>query len=144
MLNIKNKQNNITPQLVYMWENSHDLWETKHCRSTFIYANPFFCQRLNLSENSDIIEFSASELPLPIAKYEDSGNCINTLFDTNKAKDFSLTCLCFTKIHRPKTKRIYPIDFKMHRDGKGVNPREHSKLCDWGERVQPTKRQLER
>ncbi|OCA55214.1 hypothetical protein Phpb_01833 [Photorhabdus namnaonensis] len=25
----------------------------------------------------------------------------------------------------------------MHRDGKGVNPREHSKLCDRGERVQP-------
>ncbi len=27
---------------------------------------------------------------------------------------------------------LYPMDFKMHRDGKGVNPREHSKLCDWG------------
>ncbi len=39
---------------------------------------------------------------------------------------------------------LYPMDFKMHRDGKGVNPREHSKLCDRGERVQPTKRQLER
>ncbi|WP_289994523.1 hypothetical protein [Photorhabdus laumondii] len=37
-----------------------------------------------------------------------------------------------------------PMDFKLHRDGKGENPREHSKLCDWGERVQPTKRQLER
>ncbi len=31
---------------------------------------------------------------------------------------------------------IYPMDFKMDRDGKEVNPR--------GERVQPTKRQLER
>ncbi|OCA54418.1 DUF1418 family protein [Photorhabdus namnaonensis] len=30
---------------------------------------------------------------------------------------------------------IYPMDFKVHRDGKRVNPREHSKLCDWGERV---------
>ncbi len=42
---------------------------------------------------------------------------------------------------------IYPMDFKMHRDGKGENPREHSKLCDpsdQGERAQPTKRQLER
>ncbi|OHV51477.1 hypothetical protein BB987_17055 [Photorhabdus temperata] len=39
---------------------------------------------------------------------------------------------------------IYPIDFKMHRDGKGANPREHSELCDRGERVQPTKRPLER
>ncbi len=28
---------------------------------------------------------------------------------------------------------IYPMDFKMHRDGKGANPREHSQLCDWGE-----------
>ncbi|WP_387492309.1 hypothetical protein [Photorhabdus sp. RM96S] len=41
-------------------------------------------------------------------------------------------------------KIIYPMDFKMHRDGKGVNPREHRELCDRGERVQPTKRQLER
>ncbi|KTL63485.1 hypothetical protein AA106_00010 [Photorhabdus laumondii subsp. laumondii] len=38
---------------------------------------------------------------------------------------------------------LYPMDFKMHRGGKGANPREHSKLCDRGERVQPTKRQLE-
>ncbi len=28
---------------------------------------------------------------------------------------------------------IYLIDFKLHRDGKGANPREHSKLCDRGE-----------
>nr|QYD01761.1 relE-like protein [Vector pNOSO-relEdarABCDE] len=28
----------------------------------------------------------------------------------------------------------------MHRDGKGANPREHSELCDRGERAQPTKR----
>ncbi len=28
---------------------------------------------------------------------------------------------------------IYPIDFKMHRDGKGANPREHRELCDRGE-----------
>ncbi|WP_434525733.1 exonuclease subunit SbcD [Photorhabdus asymbiotica] len=26
-----------------------------------------------------------------------------------------------------------PIDFKMHRDGKGANPREHRELCDRGE-----------
>ncbi len=30
------------------------------------------------------------------------------------------------------------MDFKMDRDGKGANPREHSKLCDRGERVQLT------
>ncbi|AXG42274.1 MULTISPECIES: bacteriocin immunity protein [Photorhabdus] len=40
-------------------------------------------------------------------------------------------------------KVIYPMDFKMHRGGKGANPREHSELCDRGERVQPAKRQLE-
>ncbi|MDB6369404.1 MULTISPECIES: hypothetical protein [Photorhabdus] len=28
---------------------------------------------------------------------------------------------------------IYPMDFKMHRDGKGANPREHRELCDRGE-----------
>ncbi|MCC8375616.1 MULTISPECIES: hypothetical protein [Photorhabdus] len=28
---------------------------------------------------------------------------------------------------------LYPMDFKMHRDGKGANPREHSKLCDRSE-----------
>ncbi|MGS0628474.1 MULTISPECIES: hypothetical protein [Photorhabdus] len=28
---------------------------------------------------------------------------------------------------------LYPMDFKMHRDGKEVNPREHSELCDRGE-----------
>ncbi|MCW7550259.1 DUF2778 domain-containing protein [Photorhabdus sp. APURE] len=28
---------------------------------------------------------------------------------------------------------LYPIDFKMHRDGKGANPREHRELCDRGE-----------
>ncbi len=29
--------------------------------------------------------------------------------------------------------QIYPMDFKMHRDGKGANPREHRELCDRGE-----------
>ncbi|MEK9496840.1 carboxymuconolactone decarboxylase family protein [Photorhabdus sp. P32] len=28
---------------------------------------------------------------------------------------------------------LYPMDFKMHRDGKGANPREHRELCDRGE-----------
>ncbi|KGM27763.1 hypothetical protein KS18_12815 [Photorhabdus luminescens] len=28
---------------------------------------------------------------------------------------------------------IYPMDFKMHRGGKGANPREHRKLCYRGE-----------
>uniref|UniRef100_UPI001E304686 hypothetical protein n=1 Tax=Photorhabdus bodei TaxID=2029681 RepID=UPI001E304686 len=38
----------------------------------------------------------------------------------------------------------YPMDFKMHRGGKGVNPRGHSERCDRDECVPPTKRQLER
>ncbi|KMW75031.1 hypothetical protein TI10_04665 [Photorhabdus luminescens subsp. luminescens] len=33
----------------------------------------------------------------------------------------------------PHVRCIYPMDFKMHRDGKGANPREHSELCDRGE-----------
>ncbi|KTL59611.1 hypothetical protein AA106_16460 [Photorhabdus laumondii subsp. laumondii] len=28
---------------------------------------------------------------------------------------------------------LYPMDFKMHRGGKGANPREHRELCDRGE-----------
>ncbi len=28
---------------------------------------------------------------------------------------------------------IYPMDFKMDRDGKGANPREHRELCNRGE-----------
>ncbi|MCW7761230.1 NAD-dependent DNA ligase LigB [Photorhabdus luminescens] len=33
----------------------------------------------------------------------------------------------------PNPVGIYPMDFKMHRDGKGANPREHRELCDRGE-----------
>ncbi|TNH44016.1 hypothetical protein [Photorhabdus luminescens] len=98
MLNIKNKKNNITPQLVYLWKKNHNLWESRHCQPQFIYANPFFCQQLNLSENSDIIELSASELPAPITEYEDSQHCIGTLFHVNKAKVFSLTCRFYGKL----------------------------------------------
>ncbi|MEK9495689.1 hypothetical protein V2H77_04345 [Photorhabdus sp. P32] len=98
MLNIKNKQNNITPQLVYLWEKNHNLWEAKHYQPKFIYANSFFCQQLNLSENFDINELSASELPAPITEYEDSQHCIGTLFHVNKAKIFSLTCQFYGKL----------------------------------------------
>ncbi|TDB53025.1 hypothetical protein [Photorhabdus luminescens] len=98
MLNIKNKKNNITPQLVYLWKKNHNLWESRYCQPQFIYANPFFCQQLNLSENSDIIELSASELPAPITEYEDSQYCIGTLFHVNKAKVFSLTCRFYGKL----------------------------------------------
>ncbi|AYL50600.1 addiction module toxin RelE [Citrobacter freundii] len=31
----------------------------------------------------------------------------------------------------------------MHRGGKSVNPQELTKVSDWGEQMQPTKRQLE-
>ncbi|KMW74916.1 hypothetical protein TI10_04005 [Photorhabdus luminescens subsp. luminescens] len=98
MLNIKNKKNNITPQLVYLWKKNHNLWGAKHCQSKFIYANSFFCQPLNLSENFDITELSASELPAPITEYEDSQRCIGTLFHVNKTKVFSLTCRFYGKL----------------------------------------------
>ncbi|MCW7548930.1 hypothetical protein OO184_13545 [Photorhabdus sp. APURE] len=98
MLNIKNKKNNTTPQLVYLWGKSHNLWGAKHCQPKFIYANPFSCQQLNLSENSDITELSASELPAPITEYEDSQHCISTLLHANKAKNLSLIRLFYGKL----------------------------------------------
>ncbi|PQQ36909.1 hypothetical protein C6H65_22525 [Photorhabdus luminescens] len=98
MLNIKNKQNNITPQLVYLREKNYNLWEAKHCQPKSIYANPFFYQQLNLSKNSDITELSASELPAPITEDKDSQHCLGTLFHVNKAKIFSLTCLFYGKL----------------------------------------------
>ncbi|MBS9437648.1 hypothetical protein EAE91_10855 [Photorhabdus noenieputensis] len=98
MLNIKNKQNNITPQLVYLWKKNYNLWETKHCQSKSIYANPLFCQQLNLSKNSNITELSASELPTPITEDKDSQHCIGTLFHVNKAKVFSLICRFYGKL----------------------------------------------
>ncbi|MBS9423883.1 hypothetical protein [Photorhabdus caribbeanensis] len=98
MLNIKNKQNNITPQLVYPWKKNYNLWEAKYCQPKSIYANPFFCQQLNLSKDSDINELSASELPTPITEDKDSQHGIGTLFHVNKAKVFSLTCLFYGKL----------------------------------------------
>ncbi|MCT8341357.1 MULTISPECIES: hypothetical protein [Photorhabdus] len=59
-------------------------------------------------------------------------------------ENYSFDINNFFEVSFDAKNNLYPIDFKMHRDGKGVNPREHSKLCDRGERVQPTKRQLER
>ncbi|MCA6220862.1 glycosyltransferase [Photorhabdus antumapuensis] len=44
------------------------------------------------------------------------------------------TCLAVTKrVYNYKLKYIYLIDFELHRDGKGANPREHRELCDRGE-----------
>ncbi|TDB59067.1 PAS domain-containing protein [Photorhabdus khanii] len=71
MLNIKNKQNNITPQLIYMWERSHEPWGAKDCHSRFIYANPAFYQLLNLPQDFDITGLSAGELPSSTAEYEE-------------------------------------------------------------------------
>ena len=36
-----------------------------------------------------------------------------------------------------------PKSLMLQRDGKRSNPQEHSCLCDWGERAQPTKLQLQ-
>ncbi|OCA55898.1 hypothetical protein [Photorhabdus namnaonensis] len=98
MLNIKNKQNNITPQLVYLREKNYNLWGAKHCQSKFIYTNSFFCQQCNLFENSDITELSANELPAPITVHEDLQRCIDTLVHVNKENFFSLTYLFYGKL----------------------------------------------
>ncbi|WP_350304251.1 hypothetical protein [Photorhabdus viridis] len=71
MSNIRSKPNNITPQLVYMWERSNEPWRAKDCQSKFIYVNPAFYQRLNLPENFDITRISTDESPSPIAEYEE-------------------------------------------------------------------------
>ncbi|WP_132343422.1 hypothetical protein [Photorhabdus luminescens] len=32
---------------------------------------------------------------------------------------------CFFEVSFDAKNNLYPMDFKMHRDGKGTNPREH-------------------
>ncbi|NHB94506.1 PAS domain-containing protein [Photorhabdus cinerea] len=71
MSNMKNKPNNITPQLIYMWEKSIDPWGVKDLQSRFIYANPAFYQLIDLPEDFDIAGLTAGELPSPIAEYEE-------------------------------------------------------------------------
>ncbi|OWO84028.1 LuxR family transcriptional regulator [Photorhabdus luminescens] len=70
MQHIKNRPNNITPQLIHMWENSDEPWGAKDLQSRFIYANSAFYQLLNLPEDLDITGLSTGELPSPIAEYE--------------------------------------------------------------------------
>ncbi|MGV7960943.1 PAS domain-containing protein [Photorhabdus tasmaniensis] len=69
MQHIKNKPNNITPQLIHTWEKSSEPWGAKDRQSRFIYANSAFYQLLNLPEDFDITGLSADELPSPIAEY---------------------------------------------------------------------------
>ncbi|WP_047678409.1 MULTISPECIES: PAS domain-containing protein [Xenorhabdus] len=64
------KQNNITPQLIHMWEKSIDPWGAKDFQSNFIYANSAFYQLLNLPKDFNITGLNVSELPSPIAEYE--------------------------------------------------------------------------
>ncbi|KAA1175222.1 PAS domain-containing protein [Photorhabdus heterorhabditis] len=71
MLNMKNKPNNITPQLIHMWEKSHEPWGAKDLQSRFIYANPAFYQLLNLPEDFDIAGLTTGELPSLMAEYEE-------------------------------------------------------------------------
>jgi hypothetical protein len=52
-----------------------------------------------------------------------------------------LTCVQSWK--KSSANRIPTKLFCLHRGGKNTNPREHRKLCDWGERAQPTKMQTE-
>ncbi|WP_350305189.1 PAS domain-containing protein [Photorhabdus viridis] len=46
-----NQPNNIDPQLIHLWESSHEPWGVKALQSKFIYANPAFYQLLNLPED---------------------------------------------------------------------------------------------
>ncbi|KAA1179764.1 PAS domain-containing protein [Photorhabdus heterorhabditis] len=71
---MKNRPNNITPQLLHMWEKSDEPWGAKDCQSRFIYANSAFYQLLNLSEDFDIAGLSVGELPSTIAEYEEEFN----------------------------------------------------------------------
>ncbi|ETS32025.1 helix-turn-helix transcriptional regulator [Photorhabdus khanii] len=64
-----NQPSNIDPQLIHMWEKSHQPWGAKDLQSRFIYANPAFYQLLNLPEDFDITGLAIGELPSPIAKY---------------------------------------------------------------------------
>ncbi len=66
------RQNNITPQLIRMWEKSLDPWGAKDRQSRFIYANPAFYQLLDLSENFDIRGLSISEFPSPMSEYKET------------------------------------------------------------------------
>ncbi|MCW7763406.1 PAS domain-containing protein [Photorhabdus luminescens] len=69
MSNRKNKPDNITPQLIHMWERSNEPWGAKDRQSKFIYANPAFHQLLNLPEDFYVGGLSTDELPSPIAEY---------------------------------------------------------------------------
>ncbi|AKH62530.1 MULTISPECIES: PAS domain-containing protein [Photorhabdus] len=66
-----NQPNNIDPQLIHMWEKSHEPWGAKDLQSRFIYANPAFYQLLNLPEDFDITGLSAGELPSSTAEHEE-------------------------------------------------------------------------
>ncbi|ASE03766.1 addiction module toxin RelE [Salmonella enterica subsp. enterica serovar Quebec str. S-1267] len=35
---------------------------------------------------------------------------------------------------------LYTHSFKLHQGGKGVNPLALTYTCDWGKRMQPTRR----
>ncbi|ORT71469.1 addiction module toxin RelE [Citrobacter werkmanii] len=39
--------------------------------------------------------------------------------------------------------RLYAKSFKLYQGGKRANPQERTSVRDWGERMQPTQRQLE-
>nr|WP_315903386.1 PAS domain-containing protein [Photorhabdus kleinii] len=146
MSNIRNKPNHITPQLTLMWDKSDEPWGARDRESRFIYANPAFYQRLNLPEDFNIIGLSMGELPSSIAEYAEEFHrqdqkAIQTMqrvtsLETHQlGGGITLNKLIFM-INFHFVMRIMialgssficinPMDFKMHRDGKGVNPREH-------------------
>ncbi|EAA7604043.1 addiction module toxin RelE [Salmonella enterica subsp. enterica] len=38
---------------------------------------------------------------------------------------------------------LYSKSFELRQGGKGMNPQELTEVSDWGERAQPTQKQLE-
>ncbi|WP_350307320.1 helix-turn-helix transcriptional regulator [Photorhabdus viridis] len=90
MLNIKNKQNNITPQLIYMWERSNE-HEEEFCRQdqkviqtmqtvTSLEAHLF-------GKNNIKQTYRCGKYPL----CDENSHCIGITFHLSKAQNFSIS-----------------------------------------------------
>ncbi|MCA6219620.1 helix-turn-helix transcriptional regulator [Photorhabdus antumapuensis] len=55
----------ITPQLINMWDKSHESWFVKDKNLRFIYANKVFIKLSKLPEDFDVMGYTAKELPTP-------------------------------------------------------------------------------
>ncbi|KAA1175226.1 helix-turn-helix transcriptional regulator [Photorhabdus heterorhabditis] len=55
----------ITPQLINMWDRSHESWFVKDKKLRFIYANKVFIKLSKLPEHFNVKGCTAKELPIP-------------------------------------------------------------------------------